>query len=111
MERLGAESFRGRRLLRRGTWVVAFLADWCPFCQRFPGEFSAWEGDPKLELAVGDVTSGESRLWDEFDIEVVPTLIVFRDGEPVFRVDGEVGVGLPVGALETARLRAWELAR
>jgi thioredoxin-like negative regulator of GroEL len=106
MERLQADAFRKDRLLREGTWVVAFIADWCPFCRRFLPQLSALDGEKSFRTAIGDVTSEESPLWEDFRIEVVPTLVVFRDGRPVFRVEGVLGLGLPPGGLEAARSTA-----
>jgi thioredoxin len=103
MERFESEEFQNDHLRRAGTWVIAFLADWCPFCQRFLPEFSALEGEKGFRVAIGDVTSEESPLWDTFHIDVVPTVVVFREGRPVFRADGILGSGLPKEQLERAR--------
>jgi len=106
MEKLGADAFQHQLLRRDGTWVVAFLADWCPFCHRFLPMLSEIEGTEGLRVAVGDVTSEQSPLWDDFRIEVVPTVVVFRDGRPVFRADGILGAGLARTDLEKARSAA-----
>jgi len=106
MDRLDAGSFEKTRLARDGVWIVAFIADWCPFCQRFLPQFSALEAETGFRVAIGDLTSEASPLWDEFRIEVVPTVAVFRDGRMVFRVDGILGTGLPPGGLEKARTAA-----
>jgi thioredoxin 1 len=107
LERIGAEAFDGLRLARSGTWTVAFLADWCPFCQEFEPTFSALAALPGISLLVADLTDEESPLWDRFRIAVVPSVIVFRDGEPVFRVDGRSGYGLDgkdIGSIRAAAL-------
>jgi thioredoxin-like negative regulator of GroEL len=106
MEKLQADAFQEDRLLREGTWIVAFLADWCPFCQRFRPQFLAVEGGNRFQIAIGDVTSEESPLWEDFRVEVVPTVVVFREGRPVFRVEGVLGSGLPPGGLAAARSAA-----
>ena len=106
MERLQASAFRNGELLREGTWIIAFLADWCPFCHRFLPQFSTLESAEGFRIAAGDVTSEDSPLWDEFRIDVVPTLLVFRNGAPIFRIDGVLGMGLPSGSLERARAAA-----
>jgi len=100
VESLPRAAFRSGRLLRDEAWVVAFVADWCPFCHRFLPEFEALDGGTSFRTAVGDVTSEESPLWDDFQIDVVPLVIVFRDGLPVFRWESELGQGLPPGQLE-----------
>jgi len=102
METLHDSDFHGKTLGRPGTWVVSFLADWCPFCRRFLAEFEGAKTPGEATLAVADVTDEGSRLWDDFSIEVVPTLIVFRDGKAIFREDSDLGVGLPPGSLGRA---------
>ena len=90
---LGSDDFDGSRLVRSGTWVVAFLADWCPFCRSFAPRILAAVGQG-YEIAKADVSDAHSPLWGVFGIEVIPTVIVFRDGSVVFRADGRVGEGL-----------------
>jgi thiol-disulfide isomerase/thioredoxin len=94
MERLAADAFEGDHLRRPGTWAVAFLADWCPFCRAFAPKFDALAGGGSFHVARGDVTDEASPLWDVFHLEVVPTVVVFRDGVPGFRRDGQLGRGL-----------------
>ncbi len=93
LETLAPAELEGNRLARKGTWVVAFVADWCPFCREFLPEFSGMAGRG-FELARADVTSYDSALWDDYRIDVVPTVVVFRDGNAIFRVDGRLGEGL-----------------
>lgn len=93
LERLRPRDFQGTRFVRSGTWAVAFLADWCPFCRRFAPEFARLAGHG-FRLAMADVSSEESPLWDRFAIEVIPTVLVFRDGRLIFRVDGRYMEGL-----------------
>lgn len=104
MDQLGPDDFREAELRRGGRWAVAFLADWCPFCRRFAPEFATL--DPRgFGLAWADVSSPESPLWDRFQIEVIPTVIVFRDHRVVFRADGRSGIGLlseDLAAIESA---------
>lgn len=101
---LGPEDFRDAGLRREGRWAVAFLADWCPFCRRFAPEFASLIHH-RFSLAWADVSSEESPLWDRFQIEVVPTVVVFRDHRPVFRANGRYGIGLlpeDLAAIEAA---------
>jgi thiol-disulfide isomerase/thioredoxin len=104
--RIGATEFRGRRLDRPGTWIVAFLADWCPFCRAFEPEFAALATDGSFGLLVADMTSMQTPLWETFEIDIVPTLVVFRDGTALYRADGVAGEGLGAADLESARLAA-----
>ncbi len=104
LERVGTEAFDGERFLRPGRWAVAFLAEWCPFCREFEPDFSAMPHAPGTSLVAADVSSLSSPLWDRFEVEVVPTVVIFEDGRPVFRVDSAEGEGLDAASL--TRLRA-----
>lgn len=105
IERIGAQAFDGQRLRRNGIWAIAFLADWCPFCRSFVPSFAALKGGD-FGLAIADVTDDESPLWERFEIEVVPSVIVFRDGVPVFRADGRFMEGLGPNDLAAVRSAA-----
>ena len=103
LERIGVESFEGERLRRAGTWAVAFLADWCPFCREFAPSFAALEGDG-FGVAAADLTDEGSPLWERFEIEVVPSVVVFREGDSLFRANGRLMEGL--GPQDLARIRS-----
>ena len=96
MERLTAADFDGTTLARDGVLAVAFAADWCPYCRDFMAGFEA--ATLPVPAAMGDVTDEESALWDDFELNVVPTMVLFRDGEAVWRRDGRRKVG-PIAAL------------
>ena len=103
MERLGPEAFDGDRLRRRGTWAIAFLADWCPFCRAFAPKFEALGRTGLFEIGTADLTDEETPLWERFGVEVVPTIIAFREGKAIFRRDGTLGRGLAAGDLAALR--------
>jgi len=94
MKEGGTAAFEGRRLRRPGVVAVAFLADWCPFCRAFRPHFSRLGRNEGWSALVADVSSEENPLWDEFHLEVLPTVVVFREGRAILRVDGVPGVGL-----------------
>jgi thioredoxin 1 len=100
LERVGAEAFRGEEFTRPGRWAVAFLADWCPFCRAFAPRFESLAPPGPAKLAVADLTSEESPLWETFSIDVVPTVVVFQDGKTLFRRDGRLGRGLGASDLK-----------
>ncbi|HTW40223.1 MAG TPA: thioredoxin family protein [Thermoplasmata archaeon] len=104
LERLGGEAFDGERFRRPGLWAVVFLADWCPFCRAFAPTFESLGGRGSARVAMADATDESSPLWEQFSIDVVPTVIVFRDGTPVLRRDGRLGRGL--GDADVAAIRA-----
>jgi len=103
MDVLRTRDFDGQRLKRPGTWVVGFVADWCPWSAAFRPEFEALARPGPASYAYGDVTDTDDPLWDAFEIEVVPTIVVFRDGEPTFRRDGRPSEGLSEAELREVR--------
>jgi len=101
--RLGLEDFKGQTLERDGDWAVCFAADWCPYCRAFLTRFAELKEEAAtrgFDLAMGDMEDYESPLWDQFDLEVVPVLVAFRDGKIIWRRDGAPGVGLEEKDLE-----------
>ena len=52
---------------------------------------------------MGDVTDEESALWDDFELKVVPTIVLFRDGKAVWRRDGIRHVGLNGADIDALR--------
>jgi len=103
LRRIGPEAFDGPRRRSRHNVAVAFLADWCPFCRAFEPEFAALVPTPGLEVEVADLTAMDSPLWEQFHVDVVPTVVLFADGQPVFRADGIRGEGLGPETVETVR--------
>lgn len=74
--------------------VVLFTTSWCPFCRRFGPRFVEAAADADVRCVMAYIDDGDNPLWDEFDVEVVPTLVLFDRGKPVFRRDGVLGQGL-----------------
>ncbi len=94
MDVLTLADFDGVRLRRDGVWVVNFTADWCGFSRRFLPAFERFAQGVRYRTAIGDLSDVDSGLWERFDIDVSPTLVVFSAGRPVFRRNGRLGYGL-----------------
>ena len=78
--------------------VIFFSADWCPYCLSF---FRNWSDYGKVEsVFIADITDTSSKLWDSFNIEVVPTMAIFEDGKLQRRWDGILGQGLNILQIE-----------
>jgi thiol-disulfide isomerase/thioredoxin len=97
---LGQSDFNGQTIKRGGTLAVVFLASWCSFCRRFLPAFRAAAESNNLLWASADLSEYANPLWSVFDIEVVPTVIVFKEGRLMFRIDGVLGRGLSQKAIE-----------
>jgi len=57
-------------------------------------------GAPDYQFAMGDMEASDNPLWESFDMDAIPVLMAFRDGEMIWRRDCRLGVGLVEGDLE-----------
>ncbi len=75
--------------------LVLFYASWCPFCRNIVPAF-----DKKMaNFILGSVIhvlldDYDSPLWDDYDVEAVPTVVFFEKGKVRKRLDGKPGLGL-----------------
>jgi len=74
--------------------VVMFWATWCPFCRRFKQEFEKLAASRPWHFAAVYLDDEENPLWEDYAVEVVPTLALFRGGKLVDRLDGILGYGI-----------------
>ena len=72
---------------------VLFYASWCPFSQSFLPIFEKFAED-KTQSCIRVKTDDKATLCEEYSIEVVPTVIFFKNGKAARRLDGIQGVGL-----------------
>ncbi len=101
MRTLALSAFDGAKLvLPTGLVAVCFHADWCGFCARFLPLFEGRSQGASFPFTLADLSSEADPRWDAFDIRVVPTLILFRDGQPAWREDAPLGVGLFENAID-----------
>lgn len=104
--KLEPSDFNGKRLKRTGTLAVLFAAEWCPFCRRFSSIFESALAAKCVPRAIADLGDLENPLWETFDIDVIPTVMVFKEGELVYRKDGILGQGLADGVMSEVIERA-----
>ncbi len=74
--------------------IVDFWAEWCGPCKMIAPILSEIAGEQSEKLRVVKVNVDESPdIARRFDIMSIPTLIVFKDGQPAKRMLGAKGKG------------------
>ena len=68
----------------RKTFLVDFWAPWCPHCRKINPAYEqiAEQYAGALEVVKVDMDE-DDRLWDELQVELIPTLRLYVDGNPV----------------------------
>ncbi len=82
--------------------LVDFWAEWCGPCKMIAPilEELATEQAGKLEIAKLNIDDNLD-ITRRFDVMSIPTLILFKDGEPIYRVAGARGKGQLLEELST----------
>jgi thioredoxin 1 len=74
--------------------LVDFWAEWCGPCKMIAPILEEIATEQTGKLRIGKVNVDENlELGRRFDVMSIPTLILFKDGEPQLRIVGAKGKG------------------
>ena len=86
-ERIGIEGSKLTHKPEGKDVLVDFWAPWCSYCRRIGPAFEKVAEQYQEELVVGKINIDEEpELADKYNIEVIPSLVYFRDGKPEAQV-------------------------
>ena len=81
---LSKEMFEEKVLENKQLTVVDFWAPWCTYCRRIEPAYEKIGSEYGDKLLVGKVNiDDEPSLAEKYQVEIIPTLMLFKDGEPV----------------------------
>ena len=93
VEHVTSDEFDSKILKSDKKTVVLFYATWCPYCANFKPTFESAKIETSSKFG-SIIDEDENPLWDRFDIQVVPTMVVFQNGKIISRKDAKKHVGL-----------------
>ena len=87
VKELNARSFDD--FISKGNCIVDFWAEWCGPCKLLSPVVDEAAKEMKGKVKFGKVNIEELReLTDRFEVMSIPTLIFFKDGEPIEKTSG-----------------------
>lgn len=81
-----------RNLLNEtGTVMLEFYASWCPHCKRMAPVVDDLKAlfDGRAAIYQFDIDEN-SEMASTLEVESIPTFIIYRDGEEMWRTSGEI---------------------
>jgi thioredoxin 1 len=85
------ESAEFEAVLKTKDKLIALVyATWCPFCMRFLPVFRKYAGDDRFIL----MEDNDEKVAEKYDVDIIPTVLIFENGKVVQRLDGVPGRGL-----------------
>ena len=100
MEHVSPEEFDSKVFGNSTKTLVLFYASWCPYCANFKPTFEEIHSESAQKKAAL-VDEDENPLWDRFNIQAVPSMIAFQNGNIIARRDAKKGVGLTRNDMES----------
>jgi thioredoxin 1 len=75
--------------IKKGLVLVDFFADWCGPCRMMTPVLEKVAGELSHQVIVGKIDIDKAqKIAGSFQVTSIPTLILFKDGEPVGRLVG-----------------------
>ncbi len=75
--------------------LALFYASWCPFCRSFFSVFDEYARRSCKDFCIKvRIDEDENPLWETYELEAVPSIILFESGQVKRRLDCVMGAGL-----------------
>lgn len=88
LKHLSEENFEKEVIDSKGLTLVDFFATWCGPCQML-GPVLERIGNSRAEFDIAKVDIDQAQnLALKYEVEVVPTMVIFKDGKVVDKIEG-----------------------
>ncbi|MGG2067092.1 thioredoxin family protein [Bacillus sp. S14(2024)] len=78
-----------KNITEKKDQTIYFYQTDCVHCKKVSPIIVPMAKDMNIDMKVIDLENQPNAVWDEFKIEGTPTIIRFKDGKEVSRIDGE----------------------
>ena len=86
---INTETFNNEVLAQNGLVVVDFFANWCGPCRKLGPILEEVEGELNQKVKFAKINTDDNiEMAKQYQISGLPTLLVFKNGEPVERLVG-----------------------
>ena len=80
--KLTIDNFKANVLERDKPALVEFSAPWCTYCRRIGPAMKKVAEQYADTMLIGEINIDEQEaLTEEYKVEVIPTLMIFKDGK------------------------------
>lgn len=81
---LTTEEFKQLVLEEKQLTIVDYWAPWCVYCRRIEPAYEKIGSEYEGKILVTKVNiDDEPSLAEKYQVEIIPTLMIFKEGEPV----------------------------
>ena len=88
LKHVSEENFEKEVIDSKGLILVDFFATWCGPCQML-GPVLERIGNSRAEFDIAKVDIDQAKnLALKYEVEVVPTMVIFKDGKVVDKIEG-----------------------
>ena len=86
---INTETFTNEVLSQNGIVVVDFFANWCGPCRKLAPILEEVEGELNQKVKFAKINTDDNiEMAKQYQVSGLPTLLVFKNGEPVERLVG-----------------------
>jgi thioredoxin 1 len=86
---INTETFNNEVLAQNGLVVVDFFANWCGPCRKLGPILEEVEGELNQKVKFAKINTDDNiEMAKQYQVSGLPTLLVFKNGEPVERLVG-----------------------